>query len=122
MARSKITICDNSAINTLNAITKDAADKTENHYIDIGGDDESRFDYLTLVIDNLATVSCEIVVKAGDSYEQHVLGDLTLNVAKSSANAYKVESSRFKDDDGYILIDITSSGTISGSYLWAIQN
>lgn len=120
MARSKITIANNrSAVTDLVAITKDAMDKTNDHYLDLNG---YNYDTLVLGIDNNTTEVVAITIKAGDSFEQRVLGDYSDTIAASKNYVMKLETSRYKDDDGYILIDIASTGTITSNYFWAAQN
>ena len=81
------------------------------------------FEDLFVVIENYATsASCTVTVKAGDNYSEVGIGDTaTITVATSSTiviGGKKLESARFKDENGYLNLDITTTATC---YVYAIM-
>ena len=82
------------------------------------------FENLFVVIENYATsASCTVTVKAGDDYSEVGIGDTaTITVATSSTKVIggkKLESARFKNKDGYLNLDITTTATC---YVYAVMN
>lgn len=82
------------------------------------------FEDLFVVIENYATsASCTVTVKAGDNYSEVGIGDTaTITVATSSTiviGGKKLESARFKDENGYLNLDITTAATC---YVYAVMN
>lgn len=70
---------------------------------------------LTICIENTAASEAEITFKAGDSFPNAKLGDLTIAVDASSVNVFQIQDlSRFENKDGSINIDFASgfSGNI----------
>ena len=63
-----------------------------------------------------------VTVKAGDDYSEVGIGDTaTITVATSSTKVIggkKLESARFKNKDGYLNLDITTTATC---YVYAIM-
>ena len=81
------------------------------------------FEDLFVVVENYATAaSCTVTVKAGDNYSEVGIGDTaTITVATSSTiviGGKKLESARFKDENGYLNLDITTTATC---YVYAIM-
>lgn len=81
------------------------------------------FENLFVIIENYATsASCTVTVKAGDDYSEVGIGDTaTITVATSSTKVIggkELESARFKDEDGYLNLDITATATC---YVYAIM-
>lgn len=81
------------------------------------------FEDLFVVVENYATsASCTVTVKAGDNYSEVGIGDTaTITVATSSTKVIggkKLESARFKDENGYLNLDITTAATC---YVYAIM-
>ena len=82
------------------------------------------FEDLFIVIENSGTSSaCTVTVKAGDDYSEVGIGDTaTITVATSSTiviGGRELESARFKDEDGYLNLDITTAATC---YVYAVMN
>ena len=81
------------------------------------------FEDLFVVVENYSTTAlCVVTVKAGDDYSEVGIGDTaTITVATSSTiviGGRELESARFKDEDGYLNLDITSTATC---YVYAIM-
>ena len=81
------------------------------------------FEDLFVVVENYATTaSCTVTVKAGDNYSEVGIGDTaTISVATSSTKVIggkKLESARFKDKNGYLNLNITTTATC---YVYAIM-
>ena len=82
------------------------------------------FEDLFVIIENYATsASCTVTVKAGNDYSEVGIGDTaTITVAASSTKVIggrELESARFKDEDGYLNLDITATATC---YVYAVMN
>lgn len=105
MARSKIEITELGTFNTAGAITADAVDLTNNHYLDVN-DMQAR---KVLVTFHGSTAEMTATFKAGD-FSDAGQGDLVVTVGATAIVPIVVESSRFKDSDGYILIDVAGAG------------
>jgi hypothetical protein len=110
MARSAVTIAQ-AVLNTGVAITKDAFDIANDHSIDINDYKDSK---LAIFIETLDTEPATFTVKAGTG-PQSSLGDLTIATNAAGLRVLDVESARFKDDDGLILIDIVSTDGATGN-------
>ena len=81
------------------------------------------FEDLFVVVENYATsASCTVTVKAGDNYSEVGIGDTaTISVATSSTKVIggkELESARFKDKNGYLNLNITTTATC---YVYAIM-
>ena len=81
------------------------------------------FEDLFVVVENYSTTaSCVVTVKAGDNYSEVGIGDTaTITVATSSTKVIggrELESARFKDKNGYLNLDITTTATC---YVYAIM-
>ena len=82
------------------------------------------FEDLFIVIENSGTSSaCTVTVKAGDDYSEVGIGDAaTVTVATSSTKVIggkKLESARFKDSDGYLVLGVSPS---SACTVYAVMN
>jgi len=96
---------------SLNAATAcDIEDMTTEH-AELECDDFSK---LLVYIENEDTVAMTATFKAGD-FSDNCLGDLGVSIA---ASTHKVigpfDSSRFKDEDGKLTIETSSTGTLDG--------
>ena len=116
MARSAVTVTELSAYNTAATITKDAIDTSNNHSIDVSGLSDERMQ----IYFDVTTAPCTIEIKSGD-YEDSVLGDLTITSTGVEVNVVEIETSRFKDSDELILIDVSSTGSGAGT-IYATAN
>ena len=81
------------------------------------------FEDLFVVVENYSTTaSCVVTVKAGVNYSEVGIGDAaTVSVATSSTKVIggkKLESARFKNKNGYLNLDITTTATC---YVYAIM-
>ena len=82
------------------------------------------FEDLFIVIENSgASSACTVTVKAGDDYSEVGIGDTaTITVATSSTmviGGRKLESARFKDSDGYLVLGVSPS---SACTVYAVMN
>ena len=82
------------------------------------------FEDLFVVVENYSTTaSCTVTVKAGDDYSEVGIGDTaTITVATSSTiviGGRELESARFKNKNGYLNLDITTTATC---YVYAVMN
>ena len=111
MARSEISIASLTAYNTSGAVTADAVDVTNEHVIDITGKKDEK---LLIRLYGGTGDGFTAVFKAGD-FPAGALGDLTIAVAAAATKIVCLESARFKDDDEYILIDCSSTGTATSA-------
>ena len=111
MARSAVTITELTQ-NADNTLTADAFDSSNNHSIDVS--DVSCVD-LKVIIETLDTVAAQFDIKAGDGQAADQ-GDLTISTVAAGKHTLSLDSARFKDNDGLILIDITSTGATGNIY------
>lgn len=115
MARSAVTICEMTR-NASNAVTKDAFDIANEHEIDISSvQDED----ITVFIETLDTKAATFDIKAGVG-PLSILGDLQIVTGAAGLKALDLESARFKDADGKILINITSTAGATGN-IYAVK-
>ena len=82
------------------------------------------FENLFVIIENYATsASCTVTVKAGNDYSEVGIGDApSVTIASATTKVIggkELESARFKDEDGYLNLDITSTATC---YVYAVMN
>ena len=82
------------------------------------------FEDLFVVVENYATsASCTVTVKAGDNYSEVGIGNApSVTIATATTKVIggkKLESARFKDENGYLNLDITSTATC---YVYAVMN
>ena len=110
MARSAVTVTKIDGYNSSNTITKDAMDATNNHSIDVDGLSDERMQ----IYFDVTTAPVTIEIKSGD-YEDGALGDLTITSSGVEVNVVEIETSRFKDEDGLILIDMSTTGSGAGT-------
>ena len=80
------------------------------------------FENLFVVIENYATsASCTVTVKAGDNYSEVGIGAASVTIASATTKVIggkELESARFKDEHGYLNLDITTAATC---YVYAIM-
>ena len=81
------------------------------------------FEDLFVIIENYATsASCTVTVKAGDDYSEVGIGDAaSVTIASATTKVIggkELESARFKDEHGYLNLDITTAATC---YVYAIM-
>ena len=114
MSRSAITPTKCLLFNTEYDVTAAAVDKTENHVIDVSDMNHSK---LLFRIEG-DTAEMTVTFKAGD-FSDSTIGDLAITVGATDLVVISVESSRFLQDDGTILIDVTSDGTVTGASIEA---
>jgi len=117
MARSAITVQSLSAYNSEGTVTKDAFDITNDHSIDVSSVEDNK---LILFIETSDTKAATFSIKAGD-YSDSSLGDLDITTGSAITQAVCLETSRFKDSDGLILIDIASTAGATGN-LYAVEH
>ena len=82
------------------------------------------FEDLFVIIENYATsASCTVTVKAGDNYSEVGIGNApSVTIASATTKVIggkELESARFKDKDGYLKLDITTTATC---YVYAVMN
>ena len=82
------------------------------------------FEDLFIVIENSgASSACTVTVKAGDDYSEVGIGDAaSVTIASATTKVIggkKLESARFKNKNGYLNLDITSTATC---YVYAVMN
>ena len=116
MARSAITAAKLTAYQTAGSVTADAVDVTNEHYLDVSGikDEKLLFRLYGGTGDGFTAT-----FKAGD-FPAGAVGDLEVEVAASATKIICLESARFKDDDEYILIDASSTGTATAATIEAL--
>ena len=81
------------------------------------------FEDLFVVVENYATsASCTVTVKASDDYSEVGIGDApSVTIASATTKVIggkELESARFKDENGYLNLDITTAATC---YVYAIM-
>ena len=109
MARSKIAITSLTKYNTSGSVVADAVELTDGNYLDLADINSNKL----LVTFTGATASMTATFKKG--VFSGGIADLVVTVGATSIVSVVVESSSFKDSDGYILIDCagaTANGTI----------
>ncbi len=114
MARTLITL-NELDYNTASTVTATDVDITNSHYIDLNDADAQN---LALVFHG-STADMAVTIKAG-TFSDATLGDLEFTVGDGDITAVNIESARFKDADGYVLIDVsgaTADGTIEAIVL-----
>ena len=114
MARSAVTVSKMLLFNTAYAVTADAVDLTADHSIDVSGMNHSK----VLVRIAGGTTEMTVTFKAG-GFSDSTIGDLALTVGATDLVVISVESSRFLQDDGTILIDTASAGAVTGATIEA---
>lgn len=109
MARSAVTVA-NPKFQVAATVTADAMDKANGHSIDVSEISDERF------VIRLAgsTTAGTVTFKAGD-FPASAIGDLDVSLGATDIKTIILETTRFKDNDGLILIDIDSTGTIDGT-------
>ena len=81
------------------------------------------FEDLFVVVENYSTTaSCVVTVKAGDNYSEVGIGDApSVTIASATTKVIggkELESARFKNKNGYLNLDITTTATC---YVYAIM-
>jgi len=94
-------------------ITKDAMDVSEGHVIDIAGYQGEKVMILIETSTSSTTTAGTVTVKAGD-YSDKSIGDLAIPVTYSNVKGVVLETSRFKQDDNTILIDLATTTKLAG--------
>jgi len=89
--------------------------QADGHYIDVN---DINTDNMIIHFKNTEGSSNDIIISAG-VYSRSSLGSLTVSCAATSGEQLiRIESARFKDADGYILIDFSAATTgLIGAYL-----
>lgn len=114
MARSAVTVTKMALFNAAYAVTADACDLANDHSIDA-----SEMNHSKLLIRFLgATTEMTATILAGD-FSDASLGNLAITVGVGDIKVIVLESSRFLQDDGTILIDLASSGAVTGATIEA---
>ena len=112
MARSAITLAA-LARNDDKDITKYAMDVSNDHVIDISGYQGEKVMILIETSTSATTTSGTVTVKAGD-YSDKSIGDLVIPVTHKNVKGVILETSRFKQDDNTILIDLATETKLDG--------
>lgn len=112
MARSTITLAA-LARNDDKDITKYAMDVSNDHVIDISGYQGEKVMILIETSTSATTTSGTVTVKAGD-YSDKSIGDLVIPVTHKNVKGVILETSRFKQDDNTILIDLATETKLDG--------
>lgn len=109
MARSQVSIA-NPKFQTVASVTADAFDLTNDHYLDVSDVSDER---LAIRFEG-STVEATATIKSGD-WPQGTQGDLEVTIGATDIKTITLETARFKDNDGYILIDLASTGSADGT-------
>jgi len=115
MARSEVAVTELTAYQTAGAVTADAVDTSNNHFVDIDGYKDEK---LLIRMYGGSGAGFTATFKAGD-FPAGGIGDLEVEVAAAATKVISLESARFKDDDAYILIDASSTGTATAATIEA---
>ena len=118
MARSEIAVTELTAYQTAGAVTADAVDVSAEHFIDVSGIKDEK---LLIRMYGGTGDGFTATFKAGD-FPAGAAGDLEVEVAAAAIKVICVESARFKDDDEYILIDASSTGTATAATIEAFSH
>ena len=118
MARSEVGVTELTAYQSAGAVTADAVDASNNHYIDVTGLKDEK---LLIRLYGGSGDGFTAAFKAGD-YPAGGIGDLEVEVAATEIKVIALESARFKDDDEYILIDASSTGTATAATIEAFSH
>ena len=116
MARSAVTVVA-TPYNAATAITADAFDIANDHEIAIN---DVKDEKLTILIQTLDTEPATFTVVAGIG-QSAGQGNLTLSTVAAGIHAICVESARFKDANGDILINIASTDGATGN-IYALKH
>lgn len=120
MARDTIEVLYPSIENTLFvssvAITKNTVTATNG--IEIKSVFANKNNSLIIIIENTAASDCTITFKAGDTYPNRILGDLTIPIKQTSLLSIQIQDlARFENQDKSIYIDFDSNFT---GFIYAI--
>lgn len=116
MARSAVTVCSLTTWNSEATITKDAIDISNDHSIDVSNVKDKN---LTVFIETTSSAAAVFTIKAGD-FSSASQGDKTISTSSSATVVIQLETARFKDSDGLILIDIESTAGVTGN-IYAVE-
>jgi len=117
MARSAVTV--NQALwNAEVAVVKDAVDIANDHSIDVSNTSCTK---LTVLIEKSDTKASTFTFKAGD-YSSASQGDLVVTGGEVGTVVLNLETARFKDSDGLILIDVVSTAGAAGNIIAIAHN
>lgn len=111
MARSEISVASLTAYQSAGTVTADAVDVSNEHFIDVTNTKDEK---LLIRLYGGTGDGFTATFKAGD-FPAGGIGDLDVAVAAAAIKIICLESSRFKDDDEYILIDCASTGTATAA-------
>jgi len=117
MARSAVTLAALARNDDTN-ITKDAMDVSNDHVINIAGYQGEKVMILIETSTTATNINGTVTVKAGD-YSDKSIGDLAIPVTYSNVKGVVLETSRFKQDDNTILIDLATTSKLAG-YISAV--
>jgi len=117
MARSKVTLAALARNDDTN-ITEAATDVTNDHVINIAGYQGEKVMILIETSTTATNINGTVTVKAGD-YSDKSIGDLAIPVTYSNVKGVVLETSRFKQDDNTILIDLATTSKLAG-YISAV--
>lgn len=117
MARSAVTV-NQASYNASVVVVKDAIDIANDHSIDISNTSCTK---LTILIEKSDTKAGTITLKAGD-YSSASQGDLVVTGGVVGTVVLNVETARFKDSDGLILIDVVSTAGMAGNIIAIAHN
>lgn len=119
MARSEVSIAKLTEYQTAGAVTADAVDVTNEHFLNIEGVKDEK---LLIRLYGGTGDGFTATFKAGDMPVGAAAGDLDVAVAAAAIKVIALESARFKDDDEYILIDLASTGTATAATIEAFSH
>ena len=112
MARTAVTV-NSLTRDVSNTVTKQAFDIANDHSIDVTAvQDED----LAVFIEVTNTVAGTFTVKKGVG-ARAIIGDLAITTGAATLRCLDLETARFKDNEGKILIDITSTGVTGNIYV-----
>ena len=109
MGRSAVAVA-NPKFQTEASVTADAFDLSNDHSIDVSAISDERF----CIRFAGGTVEATATIKAGD-YDASGIGDLDVVIGSTAIKTITLETARFKDTDGLILIDLASTGAADGT-------
>ena len=119
MARSEVSVAELTAYQSAGTVTADAVDASNNHFIDITGLKDEK---LLIRLYGGTGDGFTATFKAGDMPVGAAAGDLEVAVAAAATKVICLESARFKDDDEYILIDASTTGTATAATIEAFSH
>lgn len=109
MARSAVSVA-NPKFQTEAIVTADAFDLSNDHSIDVSEISDERF----CIRFAGGTAEATATIKAGD-WPSGAIGDLDVVIGATAIKVITLETARFKDNDGLVLIDLASTGAADGT-------